>query len=168
MSGDPRRGQGRVEGTLGQVRDGWGNSRLGSGRVERQFWRSGTGRGRGVHPEVRDGSGTIGQVRDGLGDPLGGPGRVKGLSARSGTSRGTHQVVQNELGNIGMLRTNRGTLKEAQDGFVEPQGGLGRVGGPSGRSGTGWGTLREVRDGSGDTPGGLERVRGQSGMSGTG
>ena len=51
--------------------------------------------------------------------------------------------------------TGRGTIGEVWDGSGDPQGGPGRVEGPSGRFGTGWGTLEEVRTGRGT----LEVVR---------
>ena len=67
----------------------------------------------------------------------------------------------------------RGTLGEVLDGLGDPRGGSGqvvgpsvrlqRVGGPSGKSGTGRGTLREIRNGSGDSLVGLVRVGGPSG-----
>ena len=43
-----------------------------------------------------------------------------------------------------------GTLKEVRDGLVDPRGGLGRVGGPLGRTGPGCEILEVARDGSGD------------------
>ena len=85
----------------------------------------------------------------------------------------------------------RETLGEVQDESGDPTRGPGRVGGPSGRSGTSWGTLPdvqdwlkkprrgprrvrkpfrrthgEVRDGSGDSRGGRRRVGGPSVRSG--
>ena len=36
---------------------------------------------------------------------------------------------------------SRGALREVCDGSGDPQGGTGRVGGPSDRSGKGWGTV---------------------------
>ena len=52
----------------------------------------------------------------------------------------------------------RGTLALGCDGSGDPPGGLVRVGGPLGRSGTSSGTLPKVRDGSGEPTGGLGRV----------
>ena len=49
-----------VRGTLPEVRDGSGDSLLGSEQVERTYRKSGTGRR------------TLPEVRDGSGDPLGG------------------------------------------------------------------------------------------------
>ena len=46
--------------------------------------------------------------------------------------------------------TGRGTIPSVWDGWGGPPKGLGRVGGPSGRSATGRGKLREIRDRSGD------------------
>ena len=46
-------------------------------------------------------------------------------------------------------RTGRGTLGEVWDGSGDSRGGLGRVLGPLGWSGTGRGTLREVQTGRG-------------------
>ena len=43
---------------------------------------------------------------------------------------------------------SRGTHKEVRDGLGDPQGGLGWVGGTSGRSRMGRGTHEKVRDGS--------------------
>ena len=48
----------------------------------------------------------------------------------------------------------RGTLSEVLDGSGDPRGGPGRVGGPSGRSVSGWGILEVVREGSEDPQGG--------------
>ena len=69
------------------------------------------------------------------------------------------------------------TLGEVRDWSGVHLGGVERVGGLSGRFGTGCGTLpmvrdgqgdpREVRDGLGDPPGGLGRVKGRTQMSGT-
>ena len=39
-----------------------------------------------------------------------------------------------------------GTLGKVQDGSVDPRGGPGRIGGPTGWFGTGRGILGEVRD----------------------
>ena len=60
---------------------------------------------------------------------------------------------------MGRTEMGRETLKEVLDGSGDPQGGPERVGGLSGRSGTGrghsgmpgtvWGTLGDFRDGSG-------------------
>ena len=60
---------------------------------------------------------------------------------RSGTCRGT--LVE--------VRMGRGTFGKVRDGSGDPTGGTGRVGGHSGRSGTGRGTHPEVLDRSGDT-----------------
>ena len=46
-----------------------------------------------------------------------------------------------------MSEMDRGTLGEVRDGSGDPPYNPGRVGGPSGRSGTGQGTIGEVRDG---------------------
>ena len=51
------------------------------------------------------------------------------------------------------------TLPEVLDGLGELWGGLGRVGGPSGRFETGRKTLGKVRDGSRDILGGPGRGR---------
>ena len=51
-------------------------------------------------------------------------------------------------------------LGEVRDGSWDDRGGLGRVGGPSRKSGTGWGTIGVVRDGSGETPRGPGLVEG--------
>ena len=61
-------------------------------------------------------------------------------------------------GTLGEVRDGLGTLPEVQNGSRDPRGGLGWVGGPTGRSGTRRGTLGEVQDGSEDPPKGLERV----------
>ena len=58
-----------------------------------------------------------------------------------------------------MSVTGLGTLLEFQDGLGDAQEGPGRVGGPSGWSGTGRRTLGKVRDGSGP-PGRSEMGRG--------
>ena len=62
--------------------------------------------------------------------------------------RGNHPVVRDVSG----------------DQWVSPV----RIGGSSGKSGTGWGTLGEVRKGSGYPRGGPERVVGPTRRSGTG
>ena len=62
----------------------------------------------------------------------------------------------------------RGTYGEVWDGTGDPQGGPGRVGGPSKKSGTCQGTLGEVRDGSGDPRAGPGRVWEHLGRYGTG
>ena len=51
-----------------------------------------------------------------------------------------------------------GTLPEVQDWSGDTTGGLGRVGGPYLRSGTGRRNLPEVQDMSGDPPEGPGRV----------
>ena len=63
--------------TLGVVRDGLGDTRVGSGRVVGPSWRSGKGRW------------SLGNVRNELGDPRGGPRRFVRLSVMSGTGRRT-------------------------------------------------------------------------------
>ena len=52
----------------------------------------------------------------------------------------------------------QGTNPVVLDGSVDISEGPRRVGGPTGRSGTGWGNLGEVHDGSGETLGGTGRV----------
>ena len=52
-------------------------------------------------------------------------------------------------GTFGEVWDGRGNYGEVRDGSGYPPGGLGRVGGPSRRSGTGRGTLGDVRDGRG-------------------
>ena len=47
---------------------------------------------------------------------------------------------------------DRGTLSKFRDRSGDTRGGLGRVGGPSRRSGTGRRNLEEVRDGLGELP----------------
>ena len=47
------------------------------------------------------------------------------------------------------VRDGSGTLVEVRNGSVDPRGGPGLIGGPSGRFGTGWVTLVEVWDGLG-------------------
>ena len=58
------------------------------------------------------------------------------------------------------LREIRDTFRVFRDGLGHLLKGLGRVGGPSGRSGTGWRIVEEVRDGSGDPWGGPGLVDG--------
>ena len=53
----------------------------------------------------------------------------------------------------------RGTLGKVRYGSRDPPEGLERVGGPSGRSGTGRVTLPKVRNRSGDSQGGPGWVR---------
>ena len=53
-------------------------------------------------------------------------------------------------GTLPKVLDRSGTLPEVLDGSRHTQGGSGRVGRPSGRSGMGRGTLEEVRDGSGE------------------
>ena len=60
------------------------------------------------------------------------------------------------------------TINEVRDWLGDPRGGPGRVGGPTGRSGTGLRTYGEVRDELGDPWEGLGQVGGPSGRSGTG
>ena len=62
----------------------------------------------------------------------------------------------------GLSPSRRVSLAEFEDRAEDPQGGSGRVGGPSRWFGTGLGTLSEVRDRSADTPGGSGWVRGIS------
>ena len=52
----------------------------------------------------------------------------------------------------------RDTVTEVRDGSGHPEGGPGRVGTPSGRSGMGWDSLRKVWDGLGHNEGVSERV----------
>ena len=56
-----------------------------------------------------------------------------------------------------------GTLREVRDRLGDPRGGMGRVKGLSGRSGTGRGTLGKVRDGSRDPQRGQGQVEGPLG-----
>ena len=82
---------GTSKGTLGEVRDRFGNPRGGPGQVEGTSGRSRTGRR------------NLGAVQDGPGDNQGGPGRVErplgrcgtgwGTLKRSGTDRGTLWAV---------------------------------------------------------------------------
>ena len=58
------------------------------------------------------------------------------------------------------------TLEEVRDGSGDPQGGPGRIGVPSVRSGTGRGTLGYVRDEFWDPLGGPGRVGGTQGGTG--
>ena len=50
---------------------------------------------------------------------------------------------------LGEVRDGSGDPRRGRDGSTDTRGGLGRVGGPSRRSGTGQGTIGEVQDGSG-------------------
>ena len=70
------------------------------------------------------GRGTLGKVLDGSGDPLG----------RVGTGRGT----------LGEVQDGSGTLKNVRDVSGNHRRGLGRVGGPSRKSGKGWESLGKV------------------------
>ena len=145
-SEDPREVPGRVGGTLREVRYGSGDLRGGPGRVGGPSGRPRTGRG------------TLWEVLDASKDTRGGPEQDGGHSGRSGTGwerygrgRGTLAKDQDGLGD-----TRRGpgqvggTLGMCGRGWGDPRGSLGRVVGPSGRSGTGQGTLGESRDGLGD------------------
>ena len=106
------------------------------------------------------GRGTLSEDRDGSGDPWGGLrrvgcspgglGQVGGHSLRTGTG----------LVTLGEVQDGWGTLREVQDGSVDPQGGPGRVRGHSRSSGTGRLTLGEDLDGSVNPWEGLGRVRG--------
>ena len=94
---------GTVRGILGEVRDGFGDPRLGPRRVGGILWRSGTGWGvpkRFGASAERSGTGrrTLREVWDGLGDPRGGSGRIGGPSERFGTDRGTRLEVRDGLG----------------------------------------------------------------------
>ena len=62
---------------------------------------------------------------------------------------------------------DRRTLEEVRDGSEDPRGSPGRVGGPSGWSGTVLSTIGEIQDGSGDLQGGPGRVNGPLGRFGT-
>ena len=64
-----------------------------------------------------------------------------------GMGRGTLGEVQNGSGTHENVWDRSGILGEVRDGLEYPHTGLGRVEGPSERSGTGRGTLGEVRDG---------------------
>ena len=85
--------------TLKEVRDGSGDSLVGTGQVEGPSRRSGMGWGTLV--EVWDGSQTLREVRDGSVDRRGGPGQVGGPSGRSGTGRGTIGEARNSSGTLG-------------------------------------------------------------------
>ena len=73
------------------------------------------------------GQGTLDDVLDGSRDPWRGPGLVGRPTGRSGTGWGTN----------GEVRYGLGTFGEVRDGLGNTRGGLGRVGGPSERSGMG-------------------------------
>ena len=63
---------------------------------------------------------------------------------------------------FGRFETGEDALRKVLDRLGDPPKDLGRVDGPSRRSGAGWGTLPEVRDGSGDPPKGPGWVWGPS------
>ena len=107
---------------------------------------------------------TLGEVRDGSGDPRGGPGRVEGPSGSSGTGRGTlGEVWDGSRDPRGVPEMGRGTLGEVRDGSVDPQKSLGRVAGPSLKSGTGRETFIQFQDRPGDPWGGPVLVEKHSG-----
>ena len=61
-------------------------------------------------------------------------------------------------GTLGEIWDGLGSLGKLRNGSRDPQGGLGLVGGPSGRSGTCRGTLKEVWDVSGNPRGGPGQI----------
>ena len=136
-TGDPQGGLGRVGGpsvwsrtgqrTLGEVQVRSGDPRRGPGRVERPSRRFGTGLG--TPEDFWTGRGTLPEVREGSGD-----------------SRGNRFEVLNDSEDP----------RAVQAGSMDPLGGLGRVGRPSGKFRTGRGTLGDVRNVSGDSRGFLE------------
>ena len=81
-----------------------------------------------------------------------------GLLGRSGMVQGTLGEVWDGSGE------NRAGLERVVDSWVGPV----RVGGPTGRSGTGRGTLKVARDGLREPRGGPGRVGGPLRKSGTG
>ena len=101
--------------------------------------------------EVQDGSWSFREVRNGSEEPPNGPGRVGGPSGKSGMDRETLGEVRD-----GSRDPPRGKFRGTgeppygRDGSGDPRGSPGRVGGSSGRSGTGWRTLGAVRDWSRD------------------
>ena len=62
----------------------------------------------------------------------------------------------------------RGTLEEARNGLEDPREGAGRVGGPSGRYGTGGWTLRQGWEWSRSPPARLQLFRRPCGRAGSG
>ena len=90
---------------------------------------------------------TIREFRDETGDPRGGPGRVLLPSCKSRTGRGPSQRTRTGRGTLGEVKDVLVTLGEVRDGSRDPWGSLGRVGdspeclgrveGPSERSGKG-------------------------------
>ena len=92
-------------------------------------------------------------VRRGSWDALGGPKWFFGLTDRSGTC----------WGNTGEVRDGSGDHRGGLGRVAGPSERSGQVGGPSERSGMGRGTIGEVRDGSEDFWGGPEWVHGTLG-----
>ena len=74
------------------------------------------------------------KVQYGSGDPQRGLRRVEGQSGRSGMVGGPS----------GTSMMGRGSLRVVRNVSEDRLGGLGRVGGPTQRSGSGWGTFPEV------------------------
>ena len=129
---------GTGRGTLGEVRNRSGDLRVGEGQVRGPTRRSGTDRG------------TYGEVQDGSVDYPRGLGWDGEPSGRSGTCRLTLGEVRDgsEHPRKGpkWVGGPPGVRAWSGDPWVFP----GRVGGPSGRSGTDRGTHGEVQDGSVD------------------
>ena len=152
--GIPRGGSGRV-----------GDPRRGPGLVGRPSRRSGTGRvhygksrmGRGTTGRSKTGWRSLGEVRDGSVDPRGGPELVGRPSQRSRTGRVCYGKSRMGRGTTGRTGTVRGTHGEVRDGSVDPRGTW------DGSEGTQGGPRRVAV-----TWGGPARVGGHSGRSRTG